>query len=911
MHSSDLHSENPDNQRVTPEVLSADFGNNLFEALVNSCAGSIYVVCGNRIVFHNPQFEQLTGYNAEEVKRMEFVEIVHPKDRKLIKLLFSNNFQEISQKTSRSFTFRALHKNGEMRWFKSNVSIVSWNGQPALLDNCFDITQQKEFERKLVEEEQNFRLLVNGFEDMVFIISKRGMVVQANRSVYNRMGMDEHEIVLKSFSSFFEKSMQDEAKHMVSDAFFGKRMILSGNLVRGNGKLIPVEVRLFKGNWSQKEVVFAICQDISLRIEAERIVKLSEEKFSKAFDNNAVMMVISSFDEGRFIDVNETFLKITGLTREQVVGSTSRELNIFPDIKLRNQLKEMILSEGRVLDAETSLVNSLGQRVLCSFSAEIIDIQGEKCLLFVITDITDKKLAQEKILQSEQRFRQLAELLPEKVFEANANGFLTFANNYLKLFFGFAPNSLEQGIHIADLFSPKDKPKVRSYLKRSSTIPELPSVELVAQKLDGSHFPALTHIIAVIEDKKVSRFMGVMVDITSRKRQELELIKARDEAEQASKAKERFLSTMSHEIRTPMNAVIGMANILLQDNPLAHQMEYLQNLKYSAQGLMSLLNDILDFSKIEAGKLTVNRHPTDLSEIAKGVYNMFKHLASKKGVDIILDYDSTLPNNVQCDSGKLNQILTNLTSNAIKFTLNGSVTIQIAKERETNASVWVRFAVLDTGIGIPLDKHDLIFQEFTQANPNTTRQFGGTGLGLAISHKLVDMLKGNLQVLSQPGKGSEFYFSICLRKIKEPRIKTVDKHNEAVHLNRKRQPYRVLVVEDNEVNSFIALKFLKDWGLETQLAENGAIAVDMVKENEYDLILMDLEMPEMSGYEATQIIRKLPDKTKSQIPIIALTASAMLDVQEKIFKLGMNGFILKPFNPADLKAKISELIKST
>ena len=910
MHSSDLHNDKLDNLKDTPEAY-CDASSNVFELLVCSCAGSIYVVRDNRIVFHNPQFEQLTGYNADELKRMEFLDLVHPKDRKLIKLLFSNKFQEITQKTSRSYTFRALHKNGETRWFKSNVSIIGWNGQPALLDNCFDITQQKEFERKLVEEEQNFRLLVNGFEDMVFIISKRGMVVQANRSVFNRMGMGEHEVLMKSFSSFFEKQQQDEAKHMISDAFFGKRKILSGDLVRSNGKHIPVEARLFKGNWSQKEVVFAICQDISLRIEAERIVKLSEEKFSKAFENNAVMMVISSFNEGRFIDVNETFLNITGLNREHVIGATSRELNIFPDIKLRNQLKEVISKQGRVLDAEISLINSQGQRILCSFSAEIIEIQGEKCLLFVINDITDKKRAQEKILQSEQRFRQLAELLPEKVFEANASGYLTFANNYLKSFFGFLPTTLDQGVHITDLFSLKDKPKIMNYLKRSAASPELPSVELMAQKLNGNHFPALTHIIAVFEGGKVSRYMGVMVDISAQKQQELELINARDEAEQASRAKERFLSTMSHEIRTPMNAVIGMANILLQDNPLEHQKEYLQNLKYSAQGLMSLLNDILDFSKIEAGKLTVNRYPTDLGEIAKGVYNMFKHLATKKGIDIKLDYDNTLPKTVQTDSGKLNQILTNLTSNAIKFTLNGSVTIRITKERETNASVWARFAVLDTGIGIPYEKHSLIFQEFTQANPNTTRQFGGTGLGLAISHKLVDMLKGSLQVVSQPGRGSEFYFTICLRKVKTPRKKKVVEQKSVVTLNREGNPFRVLVVEDNEINSFIALKFLNDWGLETQLAENGVIAIDMVKENQFDLILMDLEMPEMSGYEATQIIRKLPDATKSQIPIIALTASAMLDVQEKIFKLGMNGFILKPFNPADLKAKISELIKST
>lgn len=882
----------------------------MFEAILSNCAGSIYVVQDSRIVYHNPQFEKLVGYNAADIKRLDFLELVHPKDKKLIRLLFSNDFEEITQKASRSYTFRAVHSNGNMLWFKSNVSIIMWNGRPALLDNCFDITQQKEFERKLVEEEQNFRLLVNGFEDMVFIISKRGFVVQANRSVFNRLGMGEHEVLLKNFAAFFSKSMQEEVKHFVSDAFFGKRMLFSGSLLRSNGKEIPGEIRLFKGNWSQKEVVFAICQDVSQRIEAERIVKLSEEKFSKAFENNAVMMIISTFADGRFLDVNETFLNTTGFSRSEVIGLTSHELKIFPEISQRDQLKQLVIDNGRVQDAETTLINKSGQIILCSFSAEIIEIQGQMCLLFVINDITEKKRAQERILQSEQRFRQMAELLPEKVFEANAEGYITFANHYLQSFFNFLPRSLANGVHITQLFSSTDRQIVERYLKGSLTQPELPSIELAAQKLDGTQFPALTHIAAIIEDNRVTRYMGVMVDISARKQQELELIKARDEAQQASRAKERFLSTMSHEIRTPMNAVIGMTNILLHEKPMDYQLEYLKNLKYSAQGLMSLLNDILDFSKIEAGKLVANFEPTDLHEIASGVYNMFRHSVKKKGVDMVFNYDSTIPNTVSCDSGKLHQVLTNLTSNAIKFTSKGVVAINVDKQKESDTSVWVRFTVSDTGIGIPDDKQAIIFQEFIQANANTTRKFGGTGLGLAISQKLVAMLKGDLKVNSQPGKGSEFFFTLCLRKVSTNLSKPPEPVTETLS-SKPNRPYRVLLVEDNEMNSFIAIKFLTDWGMETELAENGAEAVEMLKKNDFDIILMDLEMPVMSGYEATRVIRKLPHKTKSKVPIVALTASAMLDVQEKIFRLGMNDFVLKPFNPDDLKAKIFKLIQES
>lgn len=878
--------------------------------ILTSCSGSLYVVQNNRIVFHNPQFTGLTGYSSNEIEKMNFTDLVHPKDKKLINLLFSNNFREISQKSSRSYTFRALHKTGEMIWLKSNVSLIDWNGEPALLDNCFDITQQKEFEQKLVEEEQNFRLLVNGFEDMVFIIGKRGSVVQGNRSVYNRLGYNEHEVILKAFSGFFPSSQREEVRKLVAEAFFGKRVNFSSELIKSNGKSIPVEARFFLGSWSQKEVVFAVCQDISQRIEAERIVRVSEEKFSKAFETNAVMMTISTFEGGKFIDVNDTFLNTTGFKRDQVIGHTSYELGIFPEIGLREQLKQLIRREGKASDIETTMINSKGKRLLCNFSAELIEIQGELCLLVVMTDITEKRLAEEKIMLSEQRFRQLAELLPEKVFEADNLGMITFMNHYLLSFFGYESSKFSEGIHITSLFSRKSQSIIRDYLRKSKSSPELPSVELMAQRSDGTQFPALTHITAIFENGKVNRYMGVMVDISVRKEQEMELIKAKEQAEEASKAKEQFLSTMSHEIRTPMNAVIGMANILLQENPMPHQMENLTTLKFSAEGLMGLLNDILDFNKIEAGKLIINRYPLNLKTLIEGIWNVHKHIAKKKGITLELNFDPEIPHNLLGDTLRINQIITNLTSNAIKFTEYGKVIIKVKLEKETKQTASVFFSVCDTGIGIPTEKQKLVFQEFTQANYQTARKYGGTGLGLAISRQLVSLMKGEIELRSQPNKGSEFFFTLTFRKSRQEATQMDEQHALLPKLIKKKgQPLKILVVEDNEINSFIAIKFLKSWGVSTELAENGEIALEMINSQEFDLILMDLEMPVMNGYEAANQIRKLNDPIKRKIPIIALTASAMLDVQKKIFNLGMNGFVLKPFNPSDLQRKIADLLK--
>jgi CheY-like chemotaxis protein len=261
------------------------------------------------------------------------------------------------------------------------------------------------------------------------------------------------------------------------------------------------------------------------------------------------------------------------------------------------------------------------------------------------------------------------------------------------------------------------------------------------------------------------------------------------------------------------------------------------------------------------------------------------------------------------DRVRLNQVLANLISNSIKFTEKGKITITFKLAKETAKTASVFFSVTDTGIGIPIEKQKLIFDEFTQANHQTTREHGGTGLGLAISQKLITLLKGTIGLKSLLGKGSEFFFTLTFTKSKVKRKLPKIGQTEALTIGLNNgKPYRILVVEDNEINSFIVIKFLKGWGIDTTLAENGQIALDILHNDDFDLILMDLEMPVMSGYDATKAIRNLKDNAKNSIPIIALTASALLDVQHKIFSLGMNSFILKPFNPSELKNKIAELL---
>jgi signal transduction histidine kinase len=382
---------------------------------------------------------------------------------------------------------------------------------------------------------------------------------------------------------------------------------------------------------------------------------------------------------------------------------------------------------------------------------------------------------------------------------------------------------------------------------------------------------------------------------------------AKEKAEESTKLKEAFLANMSHEIRTPMNAIIGFSDLLSKRTLGEQEREYVKTIKSAGENLLTIINDILDISKIEAGMMTFEEHTFSVKEIFKSLNVMLMGKAKEKNLDLIFICDKNVPDNLLGDPTRLTQIIINLAGNAIKFTQKGGINVfaRVLKKNEScykDGFISVEFSVKDTGIGIPKDKLEHIFERFRQAESHITRKYGGTGLGLSIAKQLVELQNGSLSLKSEFGVGSEFSFCIPYKKSIE--ILTVQDETGDKFDMQELSKLKILLVEDNQLNVKLILSLFSESNLNVQVAENGSIGIEKIKEGGFDIVLMDMEMPVMNGYEAATFIR---NEMKNKIPIVAMTAHAMAGERERCLSLGMNDYISKPINANLLFEKMYEL----
>ncbi|MEL6924699.1 MAG: PAS domain S-box protein, partial [Bacteroidota bacterium] len=662
---------------------------------------------------------------------------------------------------------------------------------------------------------------------------------------------------------------------------------------------------LLKGSLAHSRLIF----EQEKRAFAEKALRVSQERHQFVVQNLAEGIIITDL-EGRVTFINRRMEELTGFSYEELKGKKAYEMLVAPsDEKLivdnieerkkgisNNYIAEHIHKDGR---------HWMGRIIATPYrnnQGEIVGTMG------AVTDVTAQQLAEMKVRQSEQMLRRIIDTSLDAVINIDEKGHVVEWSQQATRIFGYIREEA-MGKNMGELIVPEahreaHEKGMRHFL-RTGEGPVLGNrIEITAIDKNQREFPIELSISPIKIDGHYF-FSGFIRDITDRKKAEQELISAKQAAEQAQQAEQQFLANMSHEIRTPMNAVIGMTHLLYETNPNEAQKEYLDSLRFSADSLMGIITNILDLSKIEANELEFEQRTFSLLELLKSLQQTFQFKVREKPISVVLDIDSGIKNHLIGDSVRLNQILTNLLGNASKFTHKGTIGVRVKMMAATNGQYILKIDVHDTGIGISPDNIEKIFENFKQADVRITRKFGGTGLGLTIVKQLVELQGGSIEVRSEAGQGSTFSIVLPFKDSGIPQTEVSFKEDNQQQLDETIRDINLLVVEDNPMNQKLISKILQLWDCQYTIASNGLQALQLTQQRRYDIILMDIHMPEMDGCEATQNIRTDPQNPNQNTTIIALTAAALLDEKNRALDSGMNDFLTKPFSPNQLKRRLA------
>ena len=636
-------------------------------------------------------------------------------------------------------------------------------------------------------------------------------------------------------------------------------------------------------------------------IRAAENKKLENDRMKLSFVASKINNAVVINDANNLVTwVNAAFEKITGFTLEDVKGKRLGDLIIGPktDMELLDEVRRLTKKRQSFTIDMLAYRKDRREIWLSVYNTVVLDEEGNvDAEIEIIIDITDKKKAEEELMV----LSLVASKTDTGVSIQDKEGRTTWVNKSLERMTGYTLKEL-RGHQMGNIMSPNfhDQELIQNSRIKSKNNQSY-SIEVLGEKKDGTPIWFSISNTPILNSRgMVDRQIDLISDITQRKQVEKGMIEAKEQALKLSQAKEMFLSVMSHEIRTPLNAVIGMTHLLLDNDPKISQIDDLNILKFSGENLLHIINDILDFTKIETGKMELEIFPFSLKTLANDIINSLQVNVKKNNNQLTLVLDPDIPAQVSGDKNRLYQILMNFLGNAIKFTDNGLVQLRIRLLEETDKESVIRFEVEDDGIGIPKDKQHYIFETFTQAKTDISRKYGGTGLGLAITKKLLDMFNSEIRVDSVEGKGTTFSFDLKFSTTNEKSLAAVLGPEMSVFIGKK-----ILVVDDNEINILIAKRILSKWGLEIDAAINGYEAIDKIMGVRYDLVFMDIKMPGIDGFETTGIIRDISDPYYKEVPIIALTASTLKNDHFKFKECGMNGHVLKPFNPEEIKQLLS------
>jgi len=782
-------------------------------------------------------------------------------------------------------------KSGEIINAQVSSTIIQVNNKPVILAEMMDITERKQAEEALLESETNFRTFFNTIDNFLFILDEQGRMLEINQTVISRLGYTPDELKNQPVLSVHPENRRDEAGQVVANILQGKEESCSIPLITRKGDLIPVETYATLGVWNGKPAIFGMSKDIST-------LKQSEEKFAAAFHASPALMAMSDLETGEYVQVNRAFFDKLGLTPEQVIGKRAADILELDSI-FRETILGKLREQGFVQDAEAVITRRDGTLLTVLASVRTIELDNRKYNFTMAIDITDRKHAEEKLVRAKTFLDNIINTMPNPVFVKNERHQWIILND---AFCSFTGHRREELLGKSDYdFFPKEEADV--FREKDRLIFDTGGTHENEENLtdsEGVTHTILTRKTAMADETGRRILIGVITDIT-------ELRKVREKAEAANQAKSQFLANMSHEIRTPMNAIMGFAEIL--DDKISNEQHrhYLSLILTGGISLLTLINDILDISKIEAGKMELSYEAVSPLSVFREIFGIFSQKTEEKGLKFYLKTDMNLPECLLLDEVRIRQILLNLVGNAVKFTGSGFVRIAVqasAYEKHPDMVDFI-FSVEDTGIGIPDDQKETIFNAFEQQKGQNHTEYGGTGLGLSITKRLTEMMGGTISVSGKKGRGS--IFTVTLKNVRKTETadvpeKEIDISADSVIFNKS----VILIVDDIRVNRILLCEYLKDRNLGIIEAEDGQQAVALAGDRHPDMILMDIKMPGMDGREATEII-KAGDDTKD-IPVIAVTASAMRDAEEDISSL-CNGYLRKPVKKADLIAEMTRFLK--
>jgi two-component system, sensor histidine kinase and response regulator len=876
-----------------------------FAQAFNSCpdAMAITTFAEGRFVMVNDAWADFFKLSREEVRGRSFLELdiwVDPEQRRQV-------FQTVrATGVVHGYEAKARRADGTTAAMLVSVKLVRLGDEQFVLSVSKDITDRRQAEDQLRESQRHFRELAESLPQLVWTCRGDGSCDYLSRQWVEYTGIPEAE----QFGSGWLNQVHPDDQAGLMQAW--RAAVASGSEFKAEFRIrrqdgvwhwfdtraLPVRdasgqiVRWFGSNTDIQET-----REMreALREREEQLRKHAEERFIKAFYNNPVPMTILRIKDRKQLIVNDSYLQLSGFTREELLGKETIGEDHGLEPEMRQAFYQTLLAQGSVRNLEAK-VQFKHRSVDSLVSAELITLDGESCVLISVQDISARKQAEEALRKSEEVLRYLVENAADIIYRADARGHFTFVNPMVLKVMKY-PAEEVIGRHFLELIHPDYREASKRFYGRQFS-ERIPSTyfEFMAVAKDGSEIWLGQNVQLILQGDYIIGFQAVARDITERKRIEAELKFARDTALETARLKSEFLANMSHEIRTPMNGVIGMTGILLDTELSSIQRRYAETIRASADSLLRVINDILDFSKLEAAKPTFETLDFDLHQVVESTLEMFAEQAARKQLELGSLIYENVPQRLRGDPGRLRQVLTNLIGNALKFTEQGEVFVTVTNSRETEDGIVLHFAVRDTGCGIAPESQRFLFQPFVQADGSMARKYGGTGLGLAISAQIVELMGGEIGVESAPGQGSTFSFTVRLQKQSGAAPAPASLHKDLSGL-------RVLIVDDNATNRQILAHQITSWGMLAEQVDSGAQALERLRiaatrDQHFDLAVLDFRMPEMDGLQLARAINH--DAQLSRTRLILLSSLSQQIPEETLQAAGIAASLSKPVRQSQL-----------